>query len=75
MNPLPNSPRVFALVDAAEADSNEVVGYGFTLPDGSAISVSWPAHAGTSYYSTRSAEANASLRGADLVWMTDRETS
>jgi hypothetical protein len=68
----PVSPRMFALV---EDDSDRVIGYGFTLPDGSAVSVSWPSQRGVSYYSSRTAEDNAFLRGADLVWMTATEAS
>jgi hypothetical protein len=62
------TPRIFALVDDAEND-HHVIGYGMTLPDGSAVSVSWPSERGVSYYSSSTAEDNAALRGADLVWM------
>jgi hypothetical protein len=61
-------PRMFALVGEVD-ESNPVVGYGIALPDGSAVSVSWPAERGAAYFSSRNAEDNAFLRGADLVWM------
>lgn len=67
-------PRVFALVDD-QGDTDRIVGYGLALPDGSAFSVSWPARTGSTFYSTRSAEQSAFLRGAELVWITDREPS
>ncbi len=60
-------PKVFALT--RDMDGREyIVGYGLVLPDGSAISVSWPSQ-GMSFYSTSSAEQVASLRGTDLLWL------
>lgn len=67
-------PRAFALVDD-DGDAGQVVAYGLALPDGSAFSVSWPSQTGTGFCSTRSAERNALLRGAELVWITNKEAS
>ncbi len=65
------APRLFALTrPVGEAD--QIVGYGLELPDGSAYSISWPARHGASFFSSSSAEENADLRGADLVWMTEK---
>ena len=65
------NPRMFALVDEG-GDGERVVGYGLALPDGTAVSVSWPARPGHSYYSTDNPEQSALLRGAALVWITDQ---
>lgn len=64
----PASLRRFALLREVE-DPGSVIGYGFVLPDGSAVSVSWPPHRGNSFCSSASAEVNAALLGADLVWV------
>jgi hypothetical protein len=66
------NPRIFALVDDA-GEARQVIGYGLALPDGSAVSVSWPVQRGVSYYSSSTPEDNAALRGADLVWMSAGE--
>ena len=64
-------PKVFALVRDAD-ESCHIVGYGMVLPDGSAYSVSWPTVSGVSFYSASGAEETAALRGADLLWISDR---
>jgi len=64
-------PRVFALTRDLD-EPGQIVGYGLVLPDGSAVSVSWPMTTGASFWTTTSAEETADLRGADLVWMDDR---
>ncbi|GIE94067.1 hypothetical protein [Paractinoplanes rishiriensis] len=64
-------PKLFALTRKTDNEAESVVGYGMVLPDGSAHSVSWPAQAGTSVYSTNSAEETAELRQADLLWLGD----
>ncbi len=66
--PLMHVPRVFALT-RDEDETDHIVGYGLVLPDGSAVSVSWPRDIGVSFYSTSSAEEAADLRGADLLWL------
>jgi hypothetical protein len=63
--------KLFALVES----EGRIIGYGFTLPDGSAVSVAWPVRSGAALFSSRSAEQSALLRGADLIWMTDKEPS
>jgi hypothetical protein len=68
MKPRPATLRRFALVQQVE-DPGSIIGYGFVLPDGSAVSVSWPPRRGSSFYSSTSAEGNAALLGADLVWV------
>ncbi len=60
--------RIFALTRQG-ADGDQAVGYGLVLPNGSAISVSWPPQLGSAIYSTSSAEEAAFLRGTDLRWM------
>ena len=60
------SPRIFALTREHE-EPGQIIGYGLVLPDGSAISVTWPN--GRTFYSTSSAEQVADLRGADLLWI------
>jgi hypothetical protein len=60
--------RRFALLRQLE-DPGSIIGYGFVLPDGSAVSVSWPPRRGSTFYSSASAEGNATLLGADLVWV------
>ena len=67
----PPVPRVFALVRDADQPS-QIVGYGMVLPDGAAYTVSWPTERGTSFYSSSSAEVTAVLRGADVLWISDR---
>ena len=64
----PASLRRFALLRQAE-EPGSIIGYGFVLPDGSAVSVSWPPRRGSTFYSCASAEGNALLLGADLVWV------
>lgn len=59
-------PRRFALT-REKGESDQVVGYGLVLPDGSALSVSWPST--NTLYSAASAEETASLRGAELQWI------
>ena len=63
--------RRFALLRQLE-DPGSIIGYGFVLPDGSAVSVSWPPCRGNSLYSSASAESSAVLLGADLVWVDER---
>lgn len=63
-------PRLFALV-RDDDDACQIVGYGMVLPDGSAYAVSWPAAFGSAIYSASSAEETATLRGADVLWMSD----
>jgi hypothetical protein len=67
----PASLRRFALLRQAE-DPGTIIGYGFVLPDGSAVSVSWPPRRGSTFYSSASAESSAALLGADLVWVDER---
>jgi hypothetical protein len=62
-------PRMFALIDETSGPFDAVVGYGLVLPDGSAVSVSWPAGKGSAFSATSTAEECAMLRGADLVWI------
>jgi hypothetical protein len=64
-------PRVFALVRDAGWPSR-IVGYGMVLPDGTAYAVSWPTGRGACFYSSSSAEETASLRGADVRWISDQ---
>lgn len=64
----PAGLRTFALLRQLE-DPGSIIGYGFVLPDGSAVSVSWPPRCGSTFYSSASAEGNAALLGADLVWV------
>jgi hypothetical protein len=59
-------PRLFALAREGE-ESDQVVGYGMVLPEGSAHSVSWPAPG--YYHSASSAEQTALLRNAKLHWI------
>jgi hypothetical protein len=63
--------RRFALLRQVE-DPGSIIGYGFVLPDGSAVSVSWPPCRGNSLYSSASAESSAALLGADLLWVDER---
>ena len=70
MTPVTGPVQRFALVREPN-DPGSVVGYGLVLPDGSAISVSWPADRGSTYYRTTSAQAAANLRGADLILLDD----
>jgi hypothetical protein len=65
------TPKVFALTrDDDEPD--QIVGYGMVLPDGSAYSVSWPAKAGTWFWSGASADEIAAIRGTEVLWMGDQ---
>ena len=64
-------PRMFALTRGAQG-SEQIVGYGLVLPDGSALSTSWPKQLGTHLYSTSSAQETAALRGANLHWINDQ---
>jgi hypothetical protein len=66
------APRMFALTRETDGPSDVIVGYGLELPDGSAYSISWPARQGASFFSTSSAEENAEVRGADLMWISDK---
>jgi hypothetical protein len=67
----PANLQPFALVrELGEAES--VVGYGLVLPDGSAISISWPPTGGSSCYQSASAERIAILCAADLVFLDRR---
>jgi hypothetical protein len=68
MKLMPASLRRFVLLRQIE-DPDSIIGYGFVLPDGSAISVSWPPRRGSAFHSSTSAERNAALLGADLVWV------
>ncbi len=61
-------PRLFALT-RPDDDADQIIGYGLALPDGSAFSISWPTRLGSSIFSTSSAEENADVRGADLMWI------
>jgi hypothetical protein len=63
--------RRFALLRQVE-DPGSIIGYGFVLPDGSAVSVSWPPCRGSSFCSSASAEVNAALLGADIVWVDEK---
>ena len=64
-------PRLFALVrDAVEPP--QIVGYGMEFPDGSAYSISWPTGRGASFYSSSSAEETATLREANVLWISDQ---
>jgi hypothetical protein len=63
-------PRLFALTRLCD-QTDQVVGYGMVLPDGSAHSISWPSRTGATYYSADSAEQTADLRGAKLLWLGD----
>jgi hypothetical protein len=65
-----HKPKLFALT-RDDDETCRIVGYGMVLPDGSAYAVSWPATLGSAIYSAASAEETATLRGADVLWMSD----
>lgn len=64
----PASLRRFVLLRQIE-DPGSIIGFGLALPDGSAVSVSWPPRGGSALYSSASAEGSAALLGADLLWV------
>lgn len=69
---MPGSPRMFALTREEGDGPPKVVGYGMELPDGSALSISWPNHGGATCYSTASADDAAWLRQAEVAWIGDQ---
>ncbi len=63
------TPRTFALRASPHGDTAAVIGWGMTLPDGSAVAVDWRNGASCLVAICGSAERAARLQGADLIWV------
>jgi len=63
---------MFALTRPVDEDDHQVVGFGFELPDGFAVSVPWPTQRGHNTIFAASAKQIANLIRTDIQWIEEK---